>query len=218
MEGLLIVAGLVGAAAGWLAIALVRDWWSNFTRRHGARLRAVPLAVALLVAAGVLLDQWTRTNPEQVVVVAGAVSAGSVVVAVVGVVLIWRRELTAPAGTPVAPDGWVHDPHAASGVYFLQAYRREAPGVLNHWKVGCSGDIENRIGQHRTVSGDPLLVHGRIGVVGKDEYEALERQVKDDLLPWRLRDRYPSIAAVETYEPDPRVEAYIDDLLGRAGA
>lgn len=206
---------LAVAAVVWLVVAVVRDWWSSFTRRNRAKLRAVPVLVAFVLLAAVSLDRWAVAEREQVVVVAASVLAGSLFVAAVSVLALWRRETTRPRprGTPEAPVEYRHDPSVTSGVYFLTLRHRHAPDEINHWKIGKSNNVDGRIGDHRTITGDVLVEEGRIHT---SAYHALENRVHADLRRWRIEE--PGVTAVELYEPTPEVAAYVHDALRKAGA
>jgi hypothetical protein len=192
---------------------MVRDWWSGFTRRNAAKLRALPLVFVAILAAGVAFDRWAATNREQVVAVALLVLAGALAVACVGVVVLWRRESTGvlPRGVP-EPPAVRYDSTVRSGCYFLTLRHRQDPQTVNHWKIGKSTDVDNRVKAHRTITGDVLVEEGRIHTL---DYDELEDRVKADLRPWRIDE--PGVTAVELYEPTPQVEQYIRELLRRAG-
>jgi hypothetical protein len=201
----------------WAVYALAVSWWRRFRRRHRWLVEHGPLTAAgLLVVIAVLwnsmrdlpIPEWTLVAAVGIVV-SGAVAL--VVALLRGPDPRRRATLTpAPPGVP-EPPVIAHDVSMVSGVYFLRAWRLEDPTVMRGWKIGKSGNLNERIGHHHTISFDPLEEYA---VLRTSDYHALERRIHDDLRPWRQE----GLRARELYEPNEQVQAYVDLLLARSGA
>jgi hypothetical protein len=203
----------------WAAYALTASWWRRFRRRHRRLVEHGPLtAAALFVAVAVLWNSMQGLPiPEWTLVAAAGVVVSGAVMVVVTLLRGWdpRRQATLTPAPPGVPEPPVvgHDVSVVSGVYFLRVRRFEDPDVVRFWKIGKGGNVVERVGHHRTISGDPLEVYG---LIRTDEHDALEARIHADLRRWRRTG--PGITAVELYEPNEQVQAYVDLLLARSGA